>query len=186
MLLNTFERAYTTKQVAKMLSIGHSTLRKWSGSLERNGYFFTKNEQGHRLFLDEDIKRLNQFKQLVQEVNLSLDNAAIMIIKKYDEEESTEGTAVVPLENAEAPNRSLPATRDQVEELLQKIEQQEKFNQKVVEMLEKQQEAINQQNHFINEKLEKSKDRLMELPYEIIQIQHNVALLISTSVIIMS
>lgn len=160
--LNSFERAYSTKEISDTLSIGDSTLRKWSLALEKNGYTFTKNEQGYRLFLEHDIIMLRQFKKLVKEANMPLENAAKLIVERYTEGSVSTGTGVVPVENTENHTRSLLATEEQAKEILERLNKQEEFNQKLIEMLQKQQETIDKQNKYINEKLEARDQQLMQ------------------------
>lgn len=161
-IVNNFERAYSTREVADTLSIADSTLRKWSMSLEKNGYTFSKNEQGYRLFIERDIIVLRQFKKLVQEANMPLDNASNIVVERYKEESFSLGTGVVPIENKEIKDSSLLATKEQVEEIMKRLEKQEVFNQKLIEMLQKQQETIEHQQLYIQERLEMRDQMLME------------------------
>ena len=47
---NTFEKAYTPREVKTTLDISDSALRKWCLALERNGYKFIRNDKKNRIF----------------------------------------------------------------------------------------------------------------------------------------
>lgn len=49
---------YSSKDVAAILKIQESTLRKYCIMLEEVGYKFHKNELGHRGFLNDDVVAL--------------------------------------------------------------------------------------------------------------------------------
>lgn len=46
---------YGSRDIAAVLQLQESTLRKYCLLLEKSGYEFFKNEQGHRAFFDNDI-----------------------------------------------------------------------------------------------------------------------------------
>lgn len=96
------ERAYSTKEVSHTLGIGDSTLRKWCLALEKNGYTFIKNEREQRLFIESDLVCLRHFQTLVQQHNMQLENAAIVVVDRFGKGAFEEGTGHVP---AERPKR---------------------------------------------------------------------------------
>src|SRR5690606_41940610 len=61
-----FDGVYSPKDMAKILDIGDSTLRKWCIALEENDLFFARTENNKRLFTDQDIVILKTFRDLVQ------------------------------------------------------------------------------------------------------------------------
>ena len=54
------QSVYISKDVATMLKIQESTLRKYCIMLEEQGYHFHKNEHGHRRFMDNDVITLRK------------------------------------------------------------------------------------------------------------------------------
>lgn len=160
--LNEFERAYTTKEVSGTLGIGESSLRKWSKALETNGYPFTKNDHGYRLYLERDIVVLRQFKKLIKEANMPMENAANLIIERIEDNPLTISAGAVLSTTSVDSGRSQDVLEEQIKNVLQKLEKQEEFNKKLAEMVHKQQETIEKQNKYITEKLEDRDRKLME------------------------
>lgn len=46
--VDSYEKAYTPKEIILTLDIGDSTLRKWCLALEKKGYLFIRNDQNKR------------------------------------------------------------------------------------------------------------------------------------------
>ena len=46
---------YSVKDVSTHLDLKPATLRKYCGMLEKSGYYFDRNSQGHRFFRDKDV-----------------------------------------------------------------------------------------------------------------------------------
>ena len=46
---------YSVKDVSTHLDLKPATLRKYCGMLEKGGYSFDRNSQGHRFFRDKDV-----------------------------------------------------------------------------------------------------------------------------------
>lgn len=153
--MDTFEKAYTPKEVSLTLDIGTSTLRKWCLSLEENGYIFTRTDNQRRLYVDRDLVALKYYKKLVQGENFSLDNASKVIAAKYKENPSETMTPIVPQRN-DIQMRDFERSREMIEELLEKSEKQERFNRELLDRLNKQQE-------YIDRRLEERDKKLMEL-----------------------
>ncbi|WP_339230134.1 hypothetical protein [Aeribacillus sp. FSL K6-2833] len=124
------ERAYSTKEVSHTLEIGDSTLRKWYLALEKNGYTFIKNDRAQRLFIESDLVKLRHFQTIVQQHNMQLENAAIVVVDRFGKGAFEEVTGHVPAEKPNE-NRSFPHSDDHISKLLKHIEQQETFNQEL-------------------------------------------------------
>ena len=57
-------KEYSTKDIANMVDIAESTVRKYAQALEKAGYRFRKTENGSRIYTDNDVfvfKEVNQF-----------------------------------------------------------------------------------------------------------------------------
>lgn len=147
------EKYYTSKEVCARLDIADSTLRKWSISLEKNGYSFARGEQNRRLFLEDNLVALDHLKVLVQEKRMSLDNASIIVTSKFVDDRSSERTPSVPAEN------SNPSVRDALQKHIKK---QEYFNQELLKRLD-------EQNQYINNRLDQRDEALMETMNKMIE-----------------
>lgn len=73
---------YVSKDVATMLKIQESTLRKYCIMLEEQGYHFHKNEHGHRGFMDNDVITLRKLIEIKSHPDMTLKQACEAIMKK--------------------------------------------------------------------------------------------------------
>lgn len=156
------EVPYSANEVIEVIEIGSSTLRKWCLALEEHNYNFVRTDQNKRMFSDKDIVVLKQFKILVKNKNLSINNAAEIISNKYssdpDEVFSSESEVEHPPEVFSYETMMEQAalfSSQTVEELKTEIEQLKSLNKEVLE-------AFNEQNKYIKEHLEKRDEQLLQ------------------------
>ncbi|MDM5152720.1 DUF3967 domain-containing protein [Bacillus sp. DX1.1] len=143
---------YISKDVAMMLKVQESTLRKYCIMLEEAGYPFHKNEHGHRGFLDQDVITLRRLIEIKSHPDMTLKQAcnAVMIwIKEKDVSE--DDTNVIT--EAEQHN-------ERYNELKEMIQQQN-------HLLEKLTHKLDAQQRYIDEKLEKRDQQFMSVIREI-------------------
>jgi DNA-binding transcriptional MerR regulator len=147
--------AYSPKEIAGMLDIGDSTLRKWCIALEEQGYFFTRTDNKRRLFFDKDIIVLKHLRELVQVQHLSLENATKVVTTKYkqDERDASEH------QNGTSDERSLESD---TQKILNRLEQLENFNMTLLDTIDKQQKYIEERLDKQEERMEKRDSMLME------------------------
>ena len=159
--MDTFEKAYTPKEVSLTLDIGTSTLRKWCLSLEENGYIFTRTDNQRRLYVERDLVVLKYYKKLVQGENFSLDNAAKVIVTKYKENPSETIAPIVP-PKADIQMRDFERSREIIEDLLERAEKQEQFNEELMRFNRELLDRLDNQQEYINRRLEERDKKLME------------------------
>ncbi|MDM5186057.1 DUF3967 domain-containing protein [Bacillus sp. DX4.1] len=143
---------YISKDVAMMLKVQESTLRKYCIMLEEAGYPFHKNEHGHRGFLDQDVITLRRLIEIKSHPDMTLKqvcNAVMIWIKEKDVSE--DDTNVIT--EAEQHN-------ERYNELKEMIQQQN-------HLLEKLTHKLDAQQRYIDEKLEKRDQQLMSVIREI-------------------
>jgi DNA-binding transcriptional MerR regulator len=129
------ERPFSAKEVSAILGIGDSTLRKWCLAIEEQGYYFPRTDNNKRLFFKQHVDLLKTFRKFVQVQNMSMENAATLIISKVEEE---------PFEQENTDN-TVPSVRSDneiIQKLLNHIEQQEQFNKELLKRLEEHQKYI--------------------------------------------
>lgn len=87
MLQNTESQkvVYNTSDVALLLNIQQSTLRKYSLIIEEQGHEFLKNKNGYRAFFDSDIIFLRKFLELKNEADMSLSDAAKSVVAWFED-----------------------------------------------------------------------------------------------------
>ncbi|MGG4156889.1 MULTISPECIES: MerR family transcriptional regulator [Bacteria] len=142
------DKPVAPKEASVSLGIGDSTLRKWCLAIEHHGYNFPRTDNNRRVFFDKDMVILRQLRQLVQVQNLSLENASLIVVTKLNEEASEE-------KNTEIAVPSNRYDEEVIQELLDHIERQEKFNKKLLQRLDEQQK-------YIEERLEKREQLIKE------------------------
>ncbi len=150
---------YPSKDVCNKFDISSSTLRKWCLALEEGGYEFARTEQNRRLFVDGDLEALESLRELIQNKGMSLKNASTIVTSRFKGVRSSSGTPSVP----ETQNNSkTPSNEKMFDTLLEHIEiqnnyieNQEQFNQELLNRLDKQQS-------YMNEKIEQRDRQLME------------------------
>ncbi|WAH36773.1 hypothetical protein [Alicyclobacillus dauci] len=69
------ERYYRPAEISAMLSIGHSTLRKWCVKLEDSGYSFLKDDRGRRVFAPSDVTLFQDMKGFLNH-QMNMEDAA--------------------------------------------------------------------------------------------------------------
>ncbi|WP_256942757.1 hypothetical protein [Bacillus cereus] len=77
------QAVYISKDVATMLKIQESTLRKYCIMLEEHGYHFHKNEHGHRGFLDNDVITLRKLIEIKSHPDMTLKQACNAILLRF-------------------------------------------------------------------------------------------------------
>lgn len=155
------ERPFTAKEVSAILEIGDSTLRKWCLAIEEQGYNFPRTDNNKRLFFKHDIDLLKTFRKFVKVQNMSMENAATLIVSKVEEK---------VFENQNSEN-NVPATRSDnevIQKLLHHIEQQEQFNKELLRRLDEQQK-------YIEERLSKRDEALMQSLREVQETKRLIA-----------
>lgn len=140
---------YSSKEITANLDIGDSTLRKWCLALEEQNYNFIRTDQNKRLFTEKDLFVLTQFKHLVQDKNLSINNAATVIAAKY----SNDGVFSNETEIEQLP--SSPFENETLKELKAEIEQLKELNRLLLQRLE-------EQHKYIEKRLDQRDDLLMQ------------------------
>lgn len=164
--MESYEKAYSPKEISLTLDIGDSTLRKWCIALENQGYQFIRNEQNKRVFVDSNIVVLRHFKELVQNHSMQLNNAAMLVVDRFGKGTFSQGTDIVPAEN----ERDLDRSNDEVitklvnyiEQQEERFNQQEQFNKQLLERLDAQQKYIEERLNIRDDMLVKSLREVQE------------------------
>lgn len=117
---------FTSKQVAKHLSIEPVTIRKYSQMLEDKGYKYKKDENNWRQYTEDDIKYLEY----------------LIKLKKEDKtlSESVDYIASLYRSNLNIANTDMSLQEENP--LFQFIKKQEEFNKKLLQKLEERDEQL--------------------------------------------
>jgi len=87
--INNF--VYKTSEVLKKLNLKDSVFKKYVSTLEKEGYVFQRNNLGHRLFTEEDIKALELFLELISYDGMTIESVAKQIGKTNQKNLETKG-----------------------------------------------------------------------------------------------
>jgi len=111
---------YSSKEVAERLSLQPVTVRKYSQMLEEQGYVFTKDDKGWRLYSEDDIVSLKYLSNM-RAAGKSLNESVEYVATLYRSNLSL-------LESAISLQEQNP--------LAEFVQMQQAFNQKILERLE--------------------------------------------------
>lgn len=99
-------RFYWSNEVATILNIGDSTLRKWCLQLERCGVKFLRDENGRRAFNEGDILLLREMQGFLDRKMTMEDAAQAAIAKQKRIQVEVPGTLPVPQQEQRPEMRS--------------------------------------------------------------------------------
>ncbi|HDR7613183.1 TPA: DUF3967 domain-containing protein [Bacillus mycoides] len=150
--------AFLTKEVAEMLSISESYLRKWCLELEKHEYIFIKvrdpkSNREYRTFTSKDIKALKQFQTLMKDAGYNkADAAKTVAITINNENWNTSGTSHDPINS-----QSLLITRDK------EILERENNTNLLRELLREEREEIIKELQSMREELRRTQEEFQTL-----------------------
>lgn len=136
---------HSPEDVAAVLKIKASTLRKYALLLQDNGYTFQRNSQGHRWYSDTDITVLRKIITLKRSTDMILNDcteAALLWINSSDiavrDTAHITSQDVVKCEGAITPDSLYNALQEQqrtIERVAEILEQQAQHNALIMEEL---------------------------------------------------
>ena len=156
----TVQAVYGSSDVADILEVQESTLRKYCGLLEKGGYEFLKNENGHRAFFDNDLIVLKKMVKLKTDGDMPLEEAVKSVVawKK--------GNDIAVSDTEE--KRYIARYNDLVEEFKTYREQQMEFNKQLIE-------EVRSQREYIDKRLEERDRMLVESMRQALETKREIA-----------
>lgn len=137
-------KSYWAKDIAELLDISTSNLRRWSIDLENEGYSFYRDEHHRRAYLEKDIMPLKKLKEFLAN-NMSKNDAIKAVVSMF------------PSDNNDV--ITVPVIEHEMR--LSKLELQKIVQEAVKEAVEEEREAMFKAfEHKINDTIEK-RDRLL-------------------------
>lgn len=139
---------HAPEDIATVLKIKPSTLRKYSLLLEQSGYLFKKNAQGHRWYSDTDLTALRKFITLKDSSGMNLEDSAdaVFLWSKGDSVagratsfEATQGdterheASVNELTLEERLLRLIQHQQQSIDRMAQSVQKQEQQNEQILE-----------------------------------------------------
>ncbi|MBG9612190.1 DUF3967 domain-containing protein [Bacillus cereus] len=144
------QKIYNAGDVAQLLEVKDSTVRKYAQTLEKAGYRFYKNENGYRGYFDKDVIAMRHLIQYSKHTDMTLESAAKAVVSTNSEGD-IQGVDMVNEVAQELPQ----AYDDLLKEFQIFKEQQMNFNQELISKIE-------QRDQYISERLEKRDNALMD------------------------
>jgi len=147
------QKTYFTSEVSKMLGMAATTIRKYSQSLESNGYSFIKGKgtgtRQARLFTDKDVTVLRYLKEIREETNITVERATGIVIERFGK-----GTTQDTLSNNELKISDLERYSIQHDKLESTVKKQTELILKQNELILNLTERLEQQEKYIDTQIE--------------------------------
>lgn len=154
------QAVYGSSNIADILHVQESTVRKYCLLLEKSGYEFLKNEQGHRAFFDHDLIVLKKMMSLKSGADMTLEEAVKSVIAWKNRSD----IAVGDTEEI----RYIKHYNDLAEEFKTFQEQQMNFNKELIQEIRNQQE-------YIEQRLEQRDRLLIQSLRETLEVRKEIA-----------
>ncbi|ATF11877.1 hypothetical protein HP398_16325 [Brevibacillus sp. HB1.4B] len=171
------ERTYSGRDVAGLLGIGASTLRKWSMLLEQHGYWFLRDSQNRREYRQVDITCLQRFYSLTKDQLIPQDEAARMVATQSAPEPARKETAVAvafpPVSSYPALNHTaaLEELDVKLHALASHVQQQDAAYLALLARVEKQETYITNNLKERDRRLTKAMNDIMDAKIELAKIR---------------
>jgi DNA-binding transcriptional MerR regulator len=147
---NGFERTYWANEVAELLKISPSALRKWSLRLEAEGYLFLRDDHDRRAYREGDLIALRKMQEFLSQ-KMNLENAAKATSTIYSPKvENDPGTSIVTADKERSDQRYFELEQ-RFEEYIQR---QDEFHRAVFDRMDRRDQLLLQ---AMNEILETKK-----------------------------
>lgn len=143
-----------SKDVATLIGIAGSTLRKYCQTLEVSGHEFQKDAQNRRMFFDADIILLKRLAEASADGQRLEDAAADLVNQSQD---------VAAAAAQDLPAQMQPQTPQIDAQLLEKIDQMDLSLRMLADVVQRQQEVIQQQQTELIAALDQQRLALTEV-----------------------
>lgn len=150
----TFEKVYSTSEVATMLDIAVPTVRKYAQYLERAGYIFLKNEGKARLFVEGDIMALRYLVELRKRTNITVEQATDIVIERFGK-----GAIQGVRGNDIAESNRFKSPYDELKEMIHK---QSELLEAQTELIKQLTQRLDQQQQYIDKRLNERDQLLLQ------------------------
>lgn len=140
---------YSVKDVSTHLDLKPATLRKYCGMLEKSGYSFDRNSQGHRFFRDKDVIAIRMIIQ-AKHNGITLEEAIDGVVHQTQYKTETNETNLTEQRNINATD-----TKKSIEELKLLILRQNELILSLNNRLERIEEKYNKNQHQLIEVINK-------------------------------
>jgi len=156
---------YSPADIASLLNVKESTLRKYSLLLEEFGYEFSRNAQGQRWYSDKDVSVLKRFMSLKQNGAMSLKECAegVYLWSKGSDVTLADTTQVTPHNGNERHNNDItPVIQQEMISMRELIEEQSKQIKSLYEQLGRQNTYQEERDRVLLDTIEQLRDAVQD------------------------
>lgn len=155
---------YKASEVAKRLGLKESTLKKYYLALEKEGYSVKRNPSNHRMFTDDDMQIIEQFRELIKYDGMTIELAAKEIAKSHKKEGVTDSHNVMALLAAAMEQREYELATDKresmfIERVQDILEEKSLRLEKELAIIKKHNKELIEANKRIEQLLSEKKNR---------------------------
>ena len=128
------KKNYFPSEVAKMVGIGASTLRKYCISIEEKGYLFERRINRSRIFYEQDIVLIKRIITMILKKHATLEQAIDLCIPKV----LLNNTILIdlPSEISDSQNKAFCEQLEQMNQLLiEHLKYQQTFYEQLIEQI---------------------------------------------------
>jgi hypothetical protein len=148
------ERVYWTAEVADMVGIGTSTIRKYALALEAKGYNIQRNDKQQRAFTKKDVAALKRIVELTQAGVMTLDSAVNTVIAEFTEVDPSEEQKNGDIDDEKIYSANdVAAILEHVKKQDERLDRIERFNRELITRLD-------EQTNYITESINKRDDQI--------------------------
>jgi DNA-binding transcriptional MerR regulator len=163
-------KEYATKDIANMVGIADSTVRKYAQALEKAGYKFMKNENGSRIFTSNDISVFREVKNLSKKHAMPVERIAEMIVldQKQTTRHAAESDTLKKIPSDQQNSGDIARYDKRYDALMNQLNKLNMIDDIVKELQELKEinrqltERVQEQEKFIKESLQKRDRQLMD------------------------
>lgn len=136
---------YSPGDITAMLKLKESTLRKYAYQLERAGWKFGKNDQGHRQYTEKDVMAIRRLITSKENTSMTLEQAAIELVSMLKGESIS-----VPATNEGIQNKDYSNDIAELKDLINKQ----------TEVIRALSERLTERDQYIQRKFEEQDEKL--------------------------
>lgn len=160
------ENIYNASDVATLLNLKLSTLRKYASVLENAGYKYHKNNKGHRGYFDHDVIALRKLIELKSSPDMTLVQSANAVMSWVKEKN------VSPNDTTDVAPKERHISYDTFKEF--QVNQEEKIQQ-VIDLNKELLTRLDQQQEYLDNRLKQRDEQLMNALNQSLETKKQIA-----------
>jgi len=157
---------YSPNDIATLLNLKVSTIRKYANVLQKAGYHFYKNDKGHRGYYDHDVIAFKKFIEIKSHPDMTLEQAANAVVS-WVKQSNVSGSDT---ENNVPEKRYI-----RYDEFRDFQEKQEDQMQQVIDLNKELVNRLDQQQEYLDQRLKQRDHELMNVINQTLETRKQIA-----------